>query len=76
MVIKVGPDLETVLNDLARKHGVAPEAVALQALRERFLAPSAPSSCHDDWERRLRSAASDCGVSLSNEAVSSEGLYD
>jgi hypothetical protein len=26
--------------------------------------------------RRLRHAASDCGVSLSNEAVSSEGIYD
>lgn len=26
--------------------------------------------------RLLRSAASDCGVSLSNEALSSEGLYD
>ena len=30
----------------------------------------------DEWERRLLSAASDCGVSLSNEALSSEGLYD
>jgi hypothetical protein len=30
----------------------------------------------DEWERRLREAASDCGVSLSDEALSSEGLYD
>jgi len=30
----------------------------------------------DDWLRRLRSASTDCGVSLSNEALSSEGLYD
>lgn len=30
----------------------------------------------DEWLRRLRSIAVDCGVSLSNEAVSSEGLYD
>ena len=29
-----------------------------------------------DWLQRLRSAATDCGVSLSNEALSSEGLYD
>lgn len=29
-----------------------------------------------DWIKRLRSAATDCGVSLSNEAVSSEGIYD
>lgn len=30
----------------------------------------------DEWERLLLSAASDCGVALSNEALSSEGLYD
>ncbi len=75
MVITVGPDLEAALNDLARKQGVAPEELALQALRERFLAP-ALNAPRDEWERRLRSAATDCGVSLSNEAVSSEGLYD
>ncbi len=75
MVITVGPDLEATLNDLARQQGVTPEALALQALRERFLAP-AFSPPRDEWERRLRSAATDCGVSLSNEAVSSEGLYD
>lgn len=74
MVITVEPALETALNDLARKQGVAPEALALKALRERFLAPGYRSE--DDWERRLRSAATDCGVSLSNEVVGSEGLYD
>jgi hypothetical protein len=35
-----------------------------------------PSDTNDEWLRRLRSAATDCGVSLSNEALSSEGLYD
>jgi hypothetical protein len=75
MVITLGPDLEGALNDLARKQGVAPEVLALEALRERFLAPALIPP-RDEWERRLRSAATDCGVSLSNEAVSSEGLYD
>ncbi len=28
----------------------------------------------EEWLRRLRSAATDCGVSLSNEALSSDGL--
>ena len=76
MVVTVGPELEAALMDLARKQGVAPEALALQALRERFLAPALLTPPRDDWERRLRSAATDCGVSLSDEAVSSEGLYD
>jgi hypothetical protein len=35
-----------------------------------------PAPAQEEWLRRVRSAASDCGVSLSNEAVSSEGLYD
>ena len=76
MVITLGSDLEAALNDLARKQGVVPEVLALQALRERFLAPASRIQPRDDWERRLRSAATDCGISLSNEAVSSEGLYD
>ncbi len=40
--------------------------IALRQLREP----------RDEWERRLRAAASDCGVSLSDEAVSSEGIYE
>ena len=30
----------------------------------------------DDWERRLRAIATDCGVSLSNEALSREEMCD
>ncbi len=76
MVITVGPDLEPVLKDLAHKQAVAPEVLALNALRERFLVPALRIQPRDEWERRLLEAASDCGVALSHEAVSSEGLYD
>ncbi|MCI0456961.1 MAG: hypothetical protein L0Z62_08280 [Gemmataceae bacterium] len=76
MVITLGPDLESALNDLARKQGVAPEVLALNALRERFLAPALRIQPRDEWERRLLGAATDCGVALSHEAVSSEGLYE
>ncbi len=38
MVITLGHDLEAALNDQARKQGVSPELLALDALRERFLA--------------------------------------
>jgi predicted transcriptional regulator len=75
MVITLEPDLEAVLNQLARTQGVEPEHLALQALRERFLRPVPPIK-QDEWERDVLAAGSDCGVSLSNEAVSSEGLYD
>jgi hypothetical protein len=76
MVIHVEADLESALNAWAKTQGLAPEALALSALRERFLAAKMPLEPRDDWERRLLAMGSDCGVSLSNEAVSSDGLYE
>jgi hypothetical protein len=76
MVITLGPDLESALNELARKKGISPEVLALNALRERFLAPALRLQPRDDWERRLLGAATDCGVAPSHEAVSSERLYE
>lgn len=75
MVITLGPELEAALNEQARRQGVTPEVLALNALRERFLT-APPIQPRDEWERRLLGAATDCGVSLPHEAVSSEGLYD
>lgn len=76
MVITPEPQLEAALAAAARERGVSAEEVALEALRQKFLPRPLPFEPQDEWERRLLSAASDCGVSLSNEAVSSEGLYD
>ena len=76
MVITLGPDLEPVLKDLAQKRGVTPEVLALEALRERFLNRPLPFEPRDEWERGLLAIGTDCGVSLSNEALSSEGLYE
>ena len=75
MVVTLGPELEAALNELARRQGVAPETLALNALRERFL-PAPPLQPRDEWERGLLEAAQDWGVSLPNSALSSEGLYD
>jgi hypothetical protein len=75
MVITLGPELETALNEQADRQGITPEVLAVNALRKHFLPAVAPQP-RDEWERRLLEAASDCGVSLSNEALSSEGLYE
>ena len=75
MIITLGPDLEAALNEQAHRQGVAPEVLALQALRQRFL-PVAPPQPRDEWERRLLGLAKDCGVSLPDRAVSREALYD
>jgi len=74
MVITLTPELEAALKESARRQKVAPEVLALNALRERFVA--AAIQPHDEWERRLLGAASDCGVSVPHSAVGSEGLYD
>lgn len=76
MVITLGADLECALNDLAQKRGVAPEVLAVNALRERFLALALRVQPQDAWEQRLLGAATDCGVALSHEAASSDGLYE
>ena len=75
MVITLEAELEDALLASAREKGITAEAVALTALRKQFLPPP-PLVPQDDWERRLFAASIDCGVSISNEALSSEGLYD
>jgi hypothetical protein len=76
MVVTLPPQLEAALSEQARRRGMAPEALALDALRERFLPASDPLEPRDEWERRLLGAATDCGVSLSDAALSREEMYE
>jgi hypothetical protein len=75
MVITLDPELEAALNEVARHKGMAPEVLALNVLRERILSMYVLVP-RDEWERGLLELALDCGVSLSNEALSREELYD
>lgn len=75
MVLELDPELEAALQEQARCTGVAPEQLILQYLQER-LRLAANLQPRDEWERGLLELALPCGISLSNEAVSSEGLYD
>jgi hypothetical protein len=76
MVIKLTPQLEAALSEQARRLGVAPESLALETLRNRFLPGAPPVEPRDDWERKLFGAAVDCGVSVPDSALSSDGLYE
>jgi hypothetical protein len=76
MEITLDAELEAAVKLEAGRRGLAPEALAVEALRERFKDALALSQPRDEWERRLRSIARDCGVSLPDLALSSEGLYD
>jgi hypothetical protein len=75
MVIKLDPRLEAALNDQAKLRGMAPEELALNFLRERLLA-TPKLEPRDEWERGLLAAARPWGISLSDAALSSDGLYD
>jgi hypothetical protein len=76
MVITLDPQLEAALNEAASRRGVALEEFVLSTLRERFVSIASLLEPRDEWERGLLQAARDCGVSLPNSALSSDGLYD
>jgi hypothetical protein len=76
MVIKLTPQLEAALREQAQQRGIDPEVLALDALRDQFLPKVPPVEPRDDWERRLFGAALDCGVSVPDSALSSDGLYE
>ena len=78
MTIALTPDLEQRVAQKAHKLGTTPENFILSIIQEEFAAPDSKKSFEpqDEWERRLLGIGIDCGISLSNEAVSSEGLYE
>jgi hypothetical protein len=78
MVIALSPELAAALGESAGKRGMAPEELALETLRERFLtdATAAPVQPQDEWEGRVLGVATNCGVSLPDSALSREGLYE
>jgi hypothetical protein len=64
----------------ARQHGTTPEAVVLDAIRDK-LGPEPAELAkilepRDEGEERLRRVGTPCGVSVSDEALSIEGLHD
>ncbi len=76
MVIALGSQLKAALNEAAKKQGVAPELFAVNILSERLLPRKRRLEPQDDWERELLAIASDCGGNLTDEDLSSEGIYD
>lgn len=73
MVLSLPPQLEAALDDRAKRQGILPAELAVNILRQ-HLRP-VPTAV-DEWEQGLLAAARDCGVSLPNEALTSDGLYD
>ena len=76
MILKLDSELEAALNEHAGRRGIAPEDLAIDVLRKQFIASAAPIEPQDEWERQLFGAAIDCGVSVPDSALSSDGLYE
>jgi hypothetical protein len=76
MVIILNEQLAAALQHEAKQRGVAPESLAVEVLEQQLGNTSVPVQPRDEWEKSLLRVASDCGVSLPNEALSSDGLYD
>lgn len=76
MTLTLDPDLESILNERARQNGTSLESLALNTLREKFVIPRWALGAQDEWEQKLLSVGTDCGVSLPHIALSSEGLYE
>ena len=88
MTITLTAEIEQAATKRAKELGTTPESLVLEHLRHDFNTPAAqytvktltpppmPAIPHEEWMRRLRSIATDCGVSLTDEQVSRESLYD
>lgn len=76
LVITLPTELEAPLKELAREEGVSPEALVIDALRDRLVGRSRAIEPRDGWERLILQAGTNCGVSPPDEALSSEGLYE
>jgi len=78
MTFRLDSDLEDVIRKHASEQHATPEAIVMDILRERLSlsgGPSLPNQPAEDRKTRLRQLPTHCGVSRSDEAVSSEGLY-
>ena len=80
MTLNLSIELESAIADKARQCGTTPERYVEQIVEEHvhqddLQSPAAASSVEEKLQR-LRAVARDCGVSLSNEQLSREFMYD
>lgn len=76
MTINLDAELEAKLTALAEANGMAPDEYVRLLLRQQVVPKAVRPLSDEEFERRLRSIATDCGVSLTNEQLSREEMYD
>lgn len=78
MVVSLNPDIERLIKERAERSGQPADQIVNDALRRQFL-PRVIEDLpppRDEWERRLRSIGVATGVSLTDEQVSRECIYE
>jgi hypothetical protein len=78
MVVALNPEVEKLVKDEAERTGKTADEIVNDALR-RGLVPDYRNQLpppRDEWEVRLRSIATPAGVSLTNEQLSRENIYE
>jgi hypothetical protein len=76
MTIGIPPEVEKALIDLTKERRIPPYLLAIEVLQEKLGLPRFDWTPRNEWEEKLLSAAHDCGVSLTDEAVSRDSLYE
>jgi hypothetical protein len=81
MTIQLSADLQAAVDAEANRLGTTPESLVVQTLRMRFIKlpkPGKPMTNEqkEEWLARLRAIAQPCGVTLTDEQMSREMLYD
>jgi hypothetical protein len=69
MNIELTPDLESALTEQARKQGTTPEMLALDSLRERFVAPTSQESSAEGQETLADFLSGYIGILHSGEYI-------
>jgi len=76
MTITIDDGLAALIEKEAKRTGEHPHGLAIKALLERFPAPVPSPEEVDAMMARLRSLAIPAGVSLPNEALTREAIYE
>lgn len=76
MTITLSPEVQAALERESRQQGTTPESLVMAVLCEKFVLSPTALRAEDDWEKLVLGIGTDCGVSLSHEALSSEGVYE
>ncbi len=69
-------ELERVAVEEARRAGQSTQEFVLGIRRRSLLSSNSTPTDEQEWRQNLTAATVDCDTSLSDEALSSDGMYD